>query len=126
MAERPRRIQLSRRRGWRMPPNTVKVDRSTKWGNRYRPGGSVFRAKGFGKVRDASEAVELFRRLQLPSMSDVARLRGQNLGCWCGLCERHRDGKPFDVECPDCAPCHADALGQSANQPIRDIDRGNP
>lgn len=31
----PRRIQLSRVKGWRMPPNTVKVDRSTKWGNPF-------------------------------------------------------------------------------------------
>jgi len=29
----PCRIQLSRRKGWRMPPNTVKVDRTTRWGN---------------------------------------------------------------------------------------------
>ncbi|MBN8831217.1 MAG: DUF4326 domain-containing protein [Sphingomonadales bacterium] len=31
----PRRIQLRRTRGWRMPPETVKIDRSTKWGNPY-------------------------------------------------------------------------------------------
>ena len=31
----PQRIQLSRRAGWKMPPNTVKVDRSTKWGNPF-------------------------------------------------------------------------------------------
>ena len=31
----PKRIQLSRKKGWRMPPNTVKVDRSTKWGNPF-------------------------------------------------------------------------------------------
>ena len=34
----PVRIQLSRAKGWRMPSNTVKVDRSTKWGNPYRIG----------------------------------------------------------------------------------------
>ena len=31
----PKRIQLSRAKGWRMPANTVKVDRSTKWGNPF-------------------------------------------------------------------------------------------
>src|SRR5690606_13010392 len=31
----PTRIQLSRRKGWRMPPDTVKVDRSTRWGNPF-------------------------------------------------------------------------------------------
>src|SRR4051812_49296276 len=29
------RVQLSRRAGWRMPPNTVKVDRTTQWGNPF-------------------------------------------------------------------------------------------
>ena len=29
----PNRVQLSRAKGWRMPPNTVKVDRTTRWGN---------------------------------------------------------------------------------------------
>lgn len=32
---RPHRIRLSRKRGWRMPADTVKVDRSTKWGNPF-------------------------------------------------------------------------------------------
>ncbi|TIX70019.1 MAG: DUF4326 domain-containing protein [Mesorhizobium sp.] len=31
----PVRIQLSRAKGWRIPPNTVKVDRTTKWGNPF-------------------------------------------------------------------------------------------
>lgn len=43
---------------------------------------------------------------------DAARtyLRGHDLACWCALCPAHTDGKPFDVECADCAPCHADFL----------------
>jgi hypothetical protein len=35
--ETPRRIQLSRRRGWRQPRNCVRVDRSTVYGNPFRP-----------------------------------------------------------------------------------------
>jgi hypothetical protein len=31
----PERIQLQRTKGWRMPPNTVKVDRTTIWGNPF-------------------------------------------------------------------------------------------
>lgn len=31
----PARITLSRRKGWRMPPNTVKVCRPGKWGNPF-------------------------------------------------------------------------------------------
>jgi hypothetical protein len=34
----PERIQLKRAKGWRMPENTVKVDRTTKWGNPFVPG----------------------------------------------------------------------------------------
>ena len=42
MVERPIRVQLSRAKGWRMPENTVRVDRATKWGNPFvvgKPGG---------------------------------------------------------------------------------------
>lgn len=35
MTDAPRRIQLSRAKGWRMPENTVKVDRSTRFGNPF-------------------------------------------------------------------------------------------
>jgi hypothetical protein len=31
----PKRVRLSRAKGWRMPPNTVKVDRTTRWGNPF-------------------------------------------------------------------------------------------
>lgn len=98
----PKRIQLSRRKGWRMPPNAVKVDRTTRWGNHYRPGGPVFREKGFGKVKDTAEAVALFRRLVAPTMIDIAQLRGKDLACWCA---------------PD-QPCHADVLLEFANRPL--------
>lgn len=32
----PKRIQLSRRKGWRMPAGAVKVSRPTQWGNPFR------------------------------------------------------------------------------------------
>ncbi len=35
---KPQRIQLKRTKGWKMPPNTVKVDRTTRYGNPWRPG----------------------------------------------------------------------------------------
>lgn len=34
MAE-PRRVQLKRTKGWKMPENTVKVDRTTGFGNPF-------------------------------------------------------------------------------------------
>lgn len=99
----PRRIQLSRAKGWRMPPNTVKVDRSTRYGN-------PFTEKNSGKVdpvvRFACEAAPLL---------DLSRLRGKNVGCWCKLCPKHKDGLPLGTECDDCASCHGDVVLELAN-----------
>jgi hypothetical protein len=70
--EAPKRIQLSREKGWRLPDNAVKVDRSTQWGNPYRIGErmSMPMARHWGwdispkgqKIvcEDASEAVKRF------------------------------------------------------------------
>jgi hypothetical protein len=37
-------------------------------------------------------------------------LRGKDLCCWCKLCPRHAQGRPWDEQCDDCAPCHVDIL----------------
>lgn len=58
----PTRVQLSRAKGWRMPPNTVKVDRSTRWGNPWTPGdpGTVhLRGRGGWVVHKLPMAVTL-------------------------------------------------------------------
>lgn len=103
----PERIQLSRAKGWRMPPGAVKVDRSTRWGNPWRVGEA--------HVPDAAEAVRMFR-VRLDGLlagrahpdsymgriaADVGQLRGRDLACWC------RPGEP----------CHADVLLELANRP---------
>jgi hypothetical protein len=96
---KPRRIQLRRTKGWRMPLNTVKVDRSTQWGNVYRAG--LFR--NF----TAADAVDSFRSRLEENLhhdarvinADIFKLRGKNLACWC----------PLDQ------PCHADVLLELAN-----------
>ena len=99
------RVQLRRRKGWRMPPNTVKVDRTTKWGNPFKV--------GHGRTREY--AVQLFANMlagyvaicDSPTygeqvtyremvMRDRAELKGKNLACWC----------------PIGSPCHADVLLQ--------------
>jgi hypothetical protein len=86
-----------------MPPNTVKVDRTTKWGNPMRVG--IF--TGY----TAANAVDSYRRwlkgemlLYGKSGNHIPRqarreLRGKNLACWC------KQG----------APCHADVLLEIAN-----------
>ena len=114
----PARITLSRAKGWRMPENTVKVDRSTKWGNPFvanHPGSKL------EKPMAPELAVQSFRLLlakegcwspvplpwpkgkipaQWTTVEDVIReLRGKNLACWC---------KPG-------TPCPADVLIEMAN-----------
>lgn len=102
----PHRIQLSRRPGWRMPPDTVNVARPGRWGNPFpvdKPGPQGIVAP----TRDG--AVNLFRQmLGHPEMRTAARypddlsaLRGKNLACWCPLGES----------------CHADVLIERANAP---------
>jgi len=34
-AARPQRVQMKRSAGWKMPANTLKVDRTTRWGNPF-------------------------------------------------------------------------------------------
>jgi hypothetical protein len=109
----PERIQLRRTKGWRMPPNTVKVDRTTRWGNPFVVGEpcdlAVVRRWGWRfsfpefVAPDAGTAV---RRFALCVELDEAihpyvrkKLGGKNLACWC---------KPGE-------PCHADVLLELAN-----------
>lgn len=116
MAEKPQRIQLSRRRGFNLQAHSqainglpaVKVDRSTKWGNPFI----------VGKHGTRAECVELYTLLlagyvcltaggpreQVKYRKMVARnreqLRGKNLACWCPL----------------TAECHADRLLEIVNR----------
>jgi len=115
MTGEPTRIQLSRKKGWRMPENTVKVDRTTKWGNPY----AVLNGDAEGAVerfrRLFDEAPSRYRHLVLniasgrPGFGEGAlldmklalpTLRGKNLACWCKIGE----------------PCHADVLLELANR----------
>ncbi|TPJ86912.1 MULTISPECIES: DUF4326 domain-containing protein [unclassified Mesorhizobium] len=107
----PVRVQLSRKAGWRMPDNTVKVDRTTRFGNPHDWRGWLDDARAHPfelptaahQVRWAQEqAAEAFaadaRDGKLP---DLSSLRGKNLACWC---PRHQF-------------CHADVLLKYANAP---------
>lgn len=112
-SERPRRVQLSRKKGWRMPPNTLSVARPGKWGNPYqivegRGGLRRFGVRLGGRViatplsfRRALEwAISAYRKEVVPGL-DLEPLRGKNLACWCRLDQ----------------PCHADVLLELANDP---------
>lgn len=114
---KPHRVQLSRKKGWRMPENTVSVARPGRFGNPFKI--SECREAGYRgtDAEIASRCVEAFRvwlgpmwrnnwdgdvsayaRGQL--LSGVAKLAGKNLACWCKLDQ----------------PCHADVLLELAQQ----------
>jgi Domain of unknown function (DUF4326) len=95
----PVRIQLSRKKGWRMPPNTVKVDRSTRWGNPF----PVGEEGPFERIAPDAEGATGFFRAMLgdPEMRAAAgypdlvairrELGGRNLACWCAGPHCHAD-----------------------------------
>lgn len=103
----PTRVQLSRRKGWRLPANTVNVARPGRWGNPFpigRPGPQ-------GKVAvDQASSVRLFRslladqelRTSIGYPNDLTPLRGKSLACWCQL----------------GTPCHADVLLELASEGV--------
>ena len=92
----PQRIRLSRRRGWRKPPDAVVVSRPSRWGNPFVIDATTTRPDAIAQFAAALDAGELgFTR------DDVVReLAGLDLACWCPLDE----------------PCHADVLLAVANQ----------
>lgn len=91
---KPVRVRLSRQKGWRMPPNTVKVDRTTRYGNSFIMATEAHRDMAIASFREQAEAqMECCAQFYAP-------LRGKNLACWC----------PLDK------PCHADVLLELANR----------
>jgi len=78
-----------------MPPDTVKVDRTTRFGNPF----------PMTAARNRSDALAAFAGYLQRRLADepafLEPLRGKNLACWCLLDE----------------PCHADLLLKAANRP---------
>jgi hypothetical protein len=105
----PVRVQLRRTKGWRMPENTVKVDRTTKWGNPFIPG-KPCAFTGGRPVQDKRHAYVLYRAVAPDNEELVAAARaelaGKNLACWCPVERYSTDGH-----------CHADVLLELANAP---------
>jgi len=118
----PERIQLSRRKGWRKPENTVVVARPSRWGNPF-PIDQWGRDQAIRLFRDAArgiwnpstlsealndgdfvvahgQATAWMKRLGRHPLELIrSELAGKNLGCWCSPGE----------------PCHADVLIELAN-----------
>lgn len=109
----PERIQLRRTKGWRMPPNTVKVARPGNWGNPFRVGDPVGDGFHVDYYLTPEQAVREYRlwlrghltvfpvyRRRAPTIEEICRdLRGKNLACF------YAPGQP----------CHADVLLEIAN-----------
>jgi uncharacterized protein DUF4326 len=95
---KPKRIQRSRAKGWKMPANTIYVGRPTVWGNPYVVGSQLMN----GETLTAKKAVELYEQHVADNFSerDIRHcLHGKDLACWCALDQ----------------PCHADVLLRIAN-----------
>jgi hypothetical protein len=91
-----------------MPANTVKVDRTTVWGNPFVPQREDTIDQPAMTVRECLDAYRDYLKVATGVPNGGGRplaiqatevLRGKNLACWC---------KPGD-------PCHADVLLELAN-----------
>src|SRR5581483_9436718 len=111
----PHRVQLSRAKGWRMPANTVKVDRTTLFGNPFSikdyghdKAVALHRAWIEGNLDDPAipaRTRRLLERRRQEVLAALPRLKGKNLACWCPLPEA---GRPDN--------CHAAVLLELANR----------
>lgn len=108
----PVRVKLSRQKGWRIPPNTVRVCRPTIYGNPFtveemgrHDAVEAFRRWATGPLWEEPEC----RRQQMQLKAAIERLRGKNVACWCRL----------DAE------CHGDVLLELANAPATTDGEGS-
>ncbi len=97
-----------------MPADTVKVDRTTKWGNPFAVGVHGTREhcvklyiaimSGMLCISVDAECVDRQRECIAHAKRNLWRLRGKNLACWCSL------PKPGVID-----SCHAAVLLEIAN-----------
>lgn len=106
---RPRRIQLRRTKGWRLPAGAIVVTRSTRWENPFPVTESrtaavaAFRSWLLDLEPGQPDAYEIGRRTldRRWMRTNLGLLRGHDLACWCP------PGQP-DI-------CHAAVLLELAN-----------
>jgi hypothetical protein len=96
----------------------VYVGRPSIFGNPYHSGFDW--PKGLTITKTPADLVALYDGWVIRNLTVnprwLAPLRGHDLACWCKTCELHADGRPAEVACPDCPPCHADILLTLANR----------
>lgn len=131
----PERIQLSRRKGWRKPENTVVVARPSIWGNPFtiesfkqvRGGRREFSVAVMGGIRSHIQGEGYARRIAVEEYRQwLAKPRPLNpyFHHWKQI-EKHSAildrigelaGKNLACWCPLDHPCHADVLIELANK----------
>lgn len=129
----PIRIRLSRAKGWRLPLNTVKVDRTTRWGNpfvchrKHEPGRPECAEAMTGVPGEGYCCLKTFREWVASclegrhsrTMSIIAGLDAANgyplRDAYVKSIASLR-GKNLACWCPLDAPCHADVLLELANR----------
>lgn len=143
--DKPYRVQLSRRKGWRMPENTVTVTRPGKWGNPFNFKSSEYCwvALSLGCRGDPAgrqeASVKAFRDwidhpngriaktdfgVVIEGRDKKGRLKKAPIGAraTAGLSPKHDDiraelgGKNLACWCAIGSPCHADVLLELANR----------
>ena len=129
----PRRVQLSRRRGWRKPENTVVVARPSKFGNPFtirsfkqkRGGRTEYSVRVAGGLRSYIQHISTARQVAVDEFRKWIQRDELNPYFW------HRDlidqhaairasieqlrGRNLACWCPLDQPCHADVLLEIAN-----------
>jgi len=134
----PKRVQLSRAKGWRMPENTLKVDRTTRYGNPFRDSehdqyceASIDLANGMRQIVDdwwtAPVVVRLFEQwmtgalIQEPSFLEPRELvKREWLRPVPDLAPLR--GKNLACWCRLDRACHADVLLRLANHERHNAD----
>lgn len=135
------RIQLSRKKGWKMPPNTMKVDRTTRWGNPWKLGDRMHDEgcaaepgdiPNWRTCRTTADCVKAFKQCvdwdpptlerpwRMPSCDGetVLEMSGgydDNIHVNRSSIRRFLAGKNLACWCALNQPCHADVLLQIAN-----------
>lgn len=136
----PIRVQLRRTKGWRMPENTVKVDRTTRWGNpfNFKAPAHCWTALSYGCKGDPAgrheASIKAFRqwvssgkfmlltgvglyaehkgrKVPLGVSPDVAAPRAPTIA----QIQAALRGKNLGCWCSLDQPCHADVLIELAN-----------
>lgn len=113
----PRRIVLSRAKGWRLPAGAVKVDRATRWGNPFKVGDLVTGipglCRGATEERELATPEEAVHCYRLWLQGDVTLYNQRPPAVW--EIRQHLQGKHLACWCKEGAWCHADVLLQVAN-----------